>query len=361
MNTYLFAWNPDLWDWSNIREMISQIPNIKPIHKWKTNRKHNIGYGDNFVLIKLGNLDKKSKGIIGFGKIVSNIYEDIDVIKNIKKVNFVDLEFEKLSLTPLISLEELERIDPKIHWTPEGNGNAIPNSIFQKTLSQINKKHSSILIEKKIYLPIIAEAIDSLLMELESVHQDKIVELLIDQYHSTFEIISKNSDRNILSIAKEMVNFFSNELLQDSEIILEWRDKYKIKQIDGAVTSYSLSYNPFQNELISDDSVYKEGSVKQITINAYERNPDARKKCLEYWKYKCQCCGFDFEKTYGEVGKNYIHVHHKEPLSKIREEYELDPIRDLIPVCANCHAIIHRRIPAYKIEEIKFFLKKNKS
>lgn len=362
MNTYLFAWNPDRWNWPNIKEMISQIPDKKPIHKWKTNRKHKIGYGDNFLLVKLGNLEKSDKGIIGFGKIVSNVYKDKDVIKNIEQVNFVDLEFEKLSLNPLISLEELDKIDPNIHWTPEGNGNAIPASIFHKNLSQINKENSSILFEKKIYFPIIAETIDSLLIQRESVHQDKIVKVLIDQYNSTFEKISKNSGKPISSIAEDMVNYFSKELLQNSEIVSEWHDKYKLKQINtNESLSYSLAFNPFQDEIISNDTVYKEGSIKQITINAYERNPEARKKCLKHWKYKCQCCGFDFEKTYGEIGKNFIHVHHKKPLSEIREEYELDPINDLIPVCANCHAMIHRKIPAYEIEEIKFFLEQNKS
>ena len=64
-------------------------------------------------------------------------------------------------------------------------------------------------------------------------------------------------------------------------------------------------------------------------------------------------CGFDFEAFYGELGKNYIHVHHIVPLSKINKEYSVDPKNDLVPVCPNCHAMIHRTEPALTIDALK--------
>ncbi len=67
-------------------------------------------------------------------------------------------------------------------------------------------------------------------------------------------------------------------------------------------------------------------------------------------------CSFDFEKIYGEVGKDVIHVHHLKPLSTIGEEYKVDPIDDLCPVCPNCHLIIHRRNPPYSIDEITIMI-----
>jgi 5-methylcytosine-specific restriction protein A len=60
----------------------------------------------------------------------------------------------------------------------------------------------------------------------------------------------------------------------------------------------------------------------------------------------------NFEKFYGVVGKGFIEVHHLIPLSDIKKEYELDPIKDLRPVCPNCHAMIHMRKPPYTPEEI---------
>ena len=59
----------------------------------------------------------------------------------------------------------------------------------------------------------------------------------------------------------------------------------------------------------------------------------------------CSICGFDFEKNYGELGKGFIHVHHIVPVSKIGPNYIIDPVKDLIPVCPNCHAMLHRTDP----------------
>ena len=54
-------------------------------------------------------------------------------------------------------------------------------------------------------------------------------------------------------------------------------------------------------------------------------------------------CRFDFEKSYGERGKGFIEVHHIKPLSSSNEEMIINPETDLVPVCANCHRMIHRR------------------
>ncbi len=92
---------------------------------------------------------------------------------------------------------------------------------------------------------------------------------------------------------------------------------------------------------------------KKISINAFERNQIARMKCIEHFGYKCQICEFDFERNYGLLGKDYIHVHHIVPLSEIKDNYKVNPITDLIPLCPNCHAIIHRTRPALSINELK--------
>lgn len=103
-----------------------------------------------------------------------------------------------------------------------------------------------------------------------------------------------------------------------------------------------------------------EGAVKTRFVNAYERSRKAKELCLKkYGCYKCKVCGFDFEEHYGELGKNYIHVHHLKPLSEIGKEYEIDPETDLAPVCPNCHAMLHRREPALTIEELKQIIKEH--
>lgn len=107
---------------------------------------------------------------------------------------------------------------------------------------------------------------------------------------------------------------------------------------------------------VTEDEVHVEGALRRVTVNAYERNPDARRRCIERHKPICQACTFDFEATYGDIGLGFIHVHHKVELSSIGGEYVVDPIKDLVPVCPNCHAMLHTKKPALTIEELRDIL-----
>jgi 5-methylcytosine-specific restriction enzyme A len=110
-------------------------------------------------------------------------------------------------------------------------------------------------------------------------------------------------------------------------------------------------------EEVSASQIFREGSVRQVTVNAYERNPEARSRCIAHYGATCFVCGFEFGKFYGEAVEGFIHVHHLRPLSEIGAQYEVNPIEDLRPVCPNCHAVIHsRRNKAYSIEEVKEML-----
>jgi 5-methylcytosine-specific restriction protein A len=100
-----------------------------------------------------------------------------------------------------------------------------------------------------------------------------------------------------------------------------------------------------------------EGAVKEVKVNRYERSKTARDKCVDHYGYKCAVCSMNFEEKYGELGRDFIHVHHIIPISEIGKLYELDPIRDLRPVCPNCHSMIHRRVPPLSVEELKKLVK----
>lgn len=120
----------------------------------------------------------------------------------------------------------------------------------------------------------------------------------------------------------------------------------------------SLPEIPIPEEIASDsyENLY-EGAKKQVYVNVYERNRDARDKCVKHYGVRCIICTFDFEKWYGEVGRDVIHVHHLKPLAEIGEKYQVDPINDLRPVCPNCHVIIHKRNPPYTIDEVKAMMR----
>lgn len=110
----------------------------------------------------------------------------------------------------------------------------------------------------------------------------------------------------------------------------------------------------------TENTLYEEGTKHSILSTVVERNALARQACIDHYEYKCQICFFDFVDKYGELGKNFIHVHHIEDISLKKRQYNVDPIRDLIPVCPNCHAMLHRKRPAITPDELRKILNKSK-
>jgi hypothetical protein len=111
-------------------------------------------------------------------------------------------------------------------------------------------------------------------------------------------------------------------------------------------------------EEVIDQAGLIEGATRTISINSYERNPEARQRCIEHYGPSCSVCGLNFAAVYGAVAEGFIHVHHLRSLADIRAEYVVDPVKDLRPVCPNCHAVLHRRVPQYAIEEVRDLLRR---
>ncbi len=104
---------------------------------------------------------------------------------------------------------------------------------------------------------------------------------------------------------------------------------------------------------------YTEGDIQRVETNRYERNPLNRKLCLAAKGFDCIVCGLNFEKKYGRIGRQFIHVHHVVPVSKLGPGYVIDPIKDLVPVCPNCHAMLHRSDPPLLPEVLKEIMGQN--
>jgi len=105
-----------------------------------------------------------------------------------------------------------------------------------------------------------------------------------------------------------------------------------------------------------------EGKEGQITRNARERNPIARRECIDHYRQlcggrlACRVCDLDFGERYGDLGEGFIHVHHLTPLAGADGPRIVDPRDDLVPVCPNCHAMLHRgrhRDEPRSIEELR--------
>jgi len=257
MNTYLFTWNPQKWNWTDLPEAVYKVNTGEDYYDyWNCGNTKRIETGDRFLLMKLG---KHPKGIIGAGQIISEPYlrphwEEVKANKG-KMALRADLLFTTLCETPIIDEQGL-RTKPSLElfdWFPRSSGVSVPDNISEAVFK---------IIEKEIGL------------QPERLSKAQLTKL-------------------------------------------------------------------------------KEGMPSKITINSYDRSPLARQQCVEHYGTDCEVCGFAFEKKYGELGKGFIHVHHLNQLADICAEYEIDPINDLRPVCANCHAMLHKKRPAYSIEEIK--------
>lgn len=117
----------------------------------------------------------------------------------------------------------------------------------------------------------------------------------------------------------------------------------------------SGAHAPMQEELPAFEPL-AEGAGYTVQVNAYERNDKARKAAIQHHGLSCGVCGFNFSEVYGPSAGNYIQVHHLVPLSSIKQAYQIDPANDLLPVCANCHAVIHLRNPPFTPSEVKAML-----
>lgn len=112
-------------------------------------------------------------------------------------------------------------------------------------------------------------------------------------------------------------------------------------------------------EEVSESTRYPEGATRSVSVNVYERSSVARMVCLSYHGCACVVCSFDFQATYGELGKGFIHVHHLVPLSSVDREYQVDPIEDLLPVCPNCHAMLYRSEHAISVDDLRGIFRRN--
>lgn len=157
--------------------------------------------------------------------------------------------------------------------------------------------------------------------------------------------------------------------------VVKWMSKkiYPI-EIIGIIKEHkrkiiAVSDNQFKSDEIEidcnvEENKHPEGKLKEVYLNIYERNRKARDECIMYYGATCKVCEFDFEKTYGEIGSGYIQVHHIIPLCEIGEEYKVDSIKDLVPVCPNCHAMLHHNGTSeinISIEELKRLFEENKA
>ena len=254
MSTYIFAWNPKRWTWTDLEAQIEQVGLTgRADDRWSSGNTKQLPSGSRFFLIRLA---LEPKGIVGSGITLSAPalgphWNDAKASDG-EEALYCDLQFDFLSSDVLVTWEELQNPPfSSFHWGIQASGVALPN--------------------------LVADALEHL-----------------------------------------------------------WQLRA------GTAAPATLP-----------NGTLPEGAKRKVTVNAYERNPLARAACIAHHGHGCKVCGVDLGAKYGQIAEGYIHVHHIVPISSIGRSYQVDPIRDLVPVCPTCHAILHLRVPPLSVAEAK--------
>jgi hypothetical protein len=221
--------------------------------------------------------------------------------------------------------------------------------------------------KKEEFYPKIVDVIHQLFQKNKRfIRQDEIIKQLNSTYAPGRERVDKYTQGFFL------VCWFSADYTKyknGNNSVLRWGplfDQFDRDEIQGRA-----AYSPTSEraEDVHPDEVsineaqgsiaFREGATRQVLVNAFERDRRARQMCIDEYGRRCFICSFSFEERYGKVAERIIHVHHLRELSKIRKEYAVDPIKDLRPVCPNCHAVLHSNTPAYSIEQVMVFVRDN--
>ncbi len=166
---------------------------------------------------------------------------------------------------------------------------------------------------------------------------------------------NKESGKNHIRRCREMKDEYERSGKAPKLESTTKREVSRSKNLESMVKEQTPDLT-FLTEEVSSPSLYPEGAVQQVSVNAYERNPEARLECIKAHGTACCICGFSFASVYGPEAEGYIHVHHLRPLSEVGGEYEVDPVEDLRPLCPNCHAVVHLGGRCRTIEEVRQML-----
>lgn len=136
------------------------------------------------------------------------------------------------------------------------------------------------------------------------------------------------------------------------------KEKYLGKEKAYTTSLYNKVSADLEAQKDEEDFNSVEGAPKERLVRYYERNPKLRARAISFHGFNCKVCGFNFEKEYGERGKDFIEVHHLTPISNYEEETQVDYKTEMTVLCSNCHRMIHRdKNNPLSIEELKNIMK----
>ena len=162
------------------------------------------------------------------------------------------------------------------------------------------------------------------------------------------------------------ISFWDNTKLLSSDIIAGDIPERTVSMVDFFTPLFDISEEDKLSEYTricfeaaglvvdrcGDQTLSSEGETIRRLATRYERSAFLRKRAIEIHGSNCSVCGISFGGVYGEIGKGFIHVHHLERLADTGKRL-VNPASDLVPVCPNCHSMLHRKNPPLLPEELK--------
>lgn len=109
-------------------------------------------------------------------------------------------------------------------------------------------------------------------------------------------------------------------------------------------------------KVAADTAEIREGKRREQRHVAIERSSVLRRLALARQGTDCKVCGFSFGATYGPLGDGFAEVHHLAPLGRLRKEMLVDPVADVVVLCANCHRMAHRENPPLDPDQLRGLL-----
>lgn len=363
MPTYLITWNPKVWEWPEYADIAREIALEGPKEfRWSLGGGKQIKAGDRLFLLRQG---VEPRGIVGSGSAAGDWFTDAHFLPERaaagERTTYAIVRFDRVvdgaaDPTSILPVSTLNALIPGLHtgvqqsgtriaddiafaveqlWQPRQRFNSYRRDEFPAGITREDVLGAIDWFRNNGYPPTFKDSTD--------------YDVLHDGVRYPPKVLASLAARRLrgrLMFSGEFRGGLGTpcfRLLKDAGFQI----------VPKAERGADLSPSP---DGVDDPAGYPEGTLRPAWMNVHERNPAARAACVAHFGCYCQVCGFDFERVYGGVGAGFIHVHHLVPLSQIDEEYEVDPEADLRPVCPNCHAMVHRRVPPLSIDELKAIL-----
>lgn len=173
--------------------------------------------------------------------------------------------------------------------------------------------------------------------------------------------IKNDLDINVYDISERSgkLAIFRQEKLE--EYILSYENHLSSKTVINAIRDYIINLEE-DNVSIVETTPETEGKKLFYYTSKYERKPSNRKAAIEAHGTTCFGCGFNFGDHYGKRGEGYIEIHHVKPLYSLDGEVEVDVDKELIPLCSNCHRMVHRsKKDVLTLDDLKRIIIENKN